>query len=85
MRPEDIVSRILTMKHAYVEQGGQTPRAVRFTQNAFNVTYDYMMKDVEGVEIDKSKDRPLDDNATIFGMKIKIDNSIPYGDWRFEW
>ena len=53
-------------------------------QKTYNDLYDEAMQMLKDVEIDKTKDRPKDKNATIFGIHIVINNRMKYGNWRFK-
>lgn len=63
---------------------GDIPTKLRLSQKTFNDLYDLALEDIEGVEIDKTQDRPVDPKARVFGVNIEIDEAMKYGYWRFE-
>lgn len=76
-------SNLYNEKYRVDADGVESLRLV-LPQGTYNELYDMSLEDVEGVEIDKTKDRPFDKEATVLGMKIKLDNSMEDGTWRIE-
>ena len=66
----------------YVVTNQKSPETIEFNQNTYNDIYDYAMENVEGVEIDKTTDRPMDPKTTFFGMKMVINNRMKDGNWK---
>ena len=66
----------------YNNKNERRPDAIEFNQNTYNDLYDQAMENVEGVEIDKTKDRPMDKNATLFGLRMVINNRMKDGNWK---
>lgn len=85
MNNEPITASNLLAAVDYIQKKyGRVPSRLRLSHETFNDLYDYFLEPVEDVEIDETKDRPYDPTATIFGIKIVLDNRMKYGNWRFE-
>lgn len=70
--------------YRYKEKYQCSPESFELNQKTYNDLYDEAIQMLKDVEIDKTKDRPKDKNATIFGIHIVINNRMKYGNWRFK-
>lgn len=80
----DYLTKIYNDLTRYVVDNEREPERFELNQNTFNDLYDSAMENVSGFEVDKTKDRPVDKNATIFGVRIIINNRMKDGNWKFK-
>jgi hypothetical protein len=80
---EITLNSLFAAKNAIELMYGDVASKLKISRTAFNRLYDLVLEDIEGVEIDKTENRPVDPKATIFGIRIIVDDDMKDGEWKF--